>query len=316
LQSRWCSTAPTLTDDKVVVYASKEAKKPMRYELTKPVGPGKTNLAEDVSLVQRLLDRQAARTGIVVMQTSRFDRATQYAIETYQRRVLHMAFADGVVTPGDSTFRQLIMTTPQRLMAGAAGGLILPVRTGGTELEAEDYASAATILGCEVRVIKAVTKIEAPRGAYDELGRPSILFERHLFHRFTGGRHDRTAPDISNANRGGYGRYAAQHDRLQRAYALDASAALRATSWGAFQILGDNYAQAGFGTVDLFVTAMCQSIQQQLAAFVAFINFSPSLRRALDQRHWADFARHYNGPAYRANHYDTNLQEAYDAATP
>jgi hypothetical protein len=91
---------------------------------------------------------------------------------------------------------------------------------------------------------------------------------------------------------------------------------LCASSWGAFQILEDNYAQAGFGTVDLFVTAMCQSIQQQLAAFVSLINFSPSLRRALDKRHWADFARHYNGPAYRANHYDTNLQEAYDAATP
>jgi hypothetical protein len=284
------------TDHKVVVYASKEARKPLRYELTKPVGPGKTNLAEDVSLVQRLLDRQAARTGIVVMQTSRFDRATQYAIETYQRRVLHMAFADGVVAPGDLAFRQLTMTTPQRLMAGAAGGLILPVRTGGTELEAEDYASAAITLGCEVRAIKAVTKIEAPRGAYDELGRPNILFERHLFHRFTGSSYDRTVPDISNANRGGYGRYAAQYGRLQRAYALDASAALRATSWGAFQILGETYAQ--------------------LAAFVALINFSPSLRRALDKRHWADFARLYNGPAYRANHYDTNLQEAYDTATP
>ena len=105
------------------------------------------------------------------------------------------------------------------------------------------------------------------------------------------------------------------YGRLQRAYVLDASAALRRLL-ECVQILGDNYAQAGFGTVDLFATAMCQSIQQQLATFVALINFSPSLRRALDKWHWADFARHYNGPAYRANHYDTNLQEAYDAATP
>jgi N-acetylmuramidase-like protein len=52
---------------------------------------------------------------------------------------------------------------------------------------------------------------------------------------------------------------------------------LCATSWGAFQILRDNYAQAGFGTVDLFATAMFQSIQQQLAAIVALINFSTGL---------------------------------------
>ncbi|QEE31281.1 N-acetylmuramidase family protein [Terriglobus albidus] len=201
-------------------------------------------------------------------------------------------------------------------MAGAAGGLRLPYRTGDAKLADDDYKAAADDLCCEVRAIKAVTSVEAPRGAYDEFGRPTILFERHLFHRFTAGRHDRFAPDISNANRGGYGKYAAQYDKLQRAYQLDATAALRAASWGAFQILGDNYAQAGFGTVDLFVTAMCQSIQQQLRAFVAFIKFSATLTQAIQNRNWATFARVYNGPAYKDNRYDTNLQGAYDAATP
>ena len=73
--------------------------------------------------------------------------------------------------------------------------------------------------------------------------------------------------------------------------------------------------QAGFGTVDLFVTAMCQSIQQQLRAFVAFIKFNATLTQAIQKRDWATFARIYNGPAYKDNRYDTNLQGAYDAAT-
>lgn len=287
-----------------------------REELKKAVGPGKPNEEQDVRLVQRLLDRQSARTGIIVPQNGSFDRQTFTAITTFQRRIMHMPFADGIVEPRSATFQQLAMTTGQRLMAGAAGGLRLPYRTGDAKLAEDDYKSAADELCCEVRAIKAVTAVEAPRGAYDEFGRPTILFERHLFHRFTAGRHDRFAPDISNANRGGYGKYAAQYDRLQRAYQLDATAALRAASWGAFQILGDNYAQAGFGTVDLFVTAMCQSIQQQLRAFVAFIKFNATLTQAIQNRNWATFARIYNGPAYKDNRYDTNLQGAYDAATP
>jgi hypothetical protein len=201
-------------------------------------------------------------------------------------------------------------------MAGGVGGLKLPPRVGDSVLNEEDLQHAAQELQCDVRAIKAVTAVEAPRGAFDEWARPTILFERHLFHRFTGGTHDHFAPDISNPTMGGYGRYAAQYGRLDRAYALDATASLRAASWGAFQILGDNYARSGFGTVDLFVTAMCQSVQQQLAAFVAYIKFSSAMAHSLQNKQWATFASMYNGPAYRRNHYDTNLESAYDAARP
>lgn len=288
----------------------------MRDELHSAVGPGMENRPEDVRVVQHLLDRQAARTGIVVPVTGQVDRRTQNALEAFERRVMQSRFAQAVVQPRSEVLRQLAMTTAQRLMAGGAGGLRLPARTGPAKLTEEDLAAAAAELHCEVRAIKAVTRQEAPRGAFDEFDRPSILFERHLFHRFTHGRHDRTDPNISNPVPGGYGRYAAQYDRLERAYALDATAALRAASWGAFQILGDNFSRAGFGTVDLFVDAMCQSVRQQLDAFVAFIQFSPAMTRALQQRHWADFARMYNGSSYKKNHYDTNLETYYEQATP
>lgn len=288
----------------------------MPDELHSVVGPGKTNRPDDVRMVQRLLDKQAARTGIIVRVTGQFDSATRNAIETFERRVMRSAFARGTVEPRSALFRQLTSTTAQRLMAGGAGGLILPRRTGPNKLTEEDLTAAAADLNCEVRIIKAVTQQESPRGAYDELDRPSILFERHLFHRFTFGRHDSTDPTLSNPVQGGYGLYSAQYGRLQRAYALDATAVLRATSWGAFQILGDNFARAGFGTVDLFIDAMCQSVQEQLHAFVAYIKFSSALTRALQQKHWADFALMYNGPSYRKNHYDTNLKTCYEQTTP
>lgn len=288
----------------------------MGDELHSAVGPGKANRVEDVRVVQRLLDRQAARTGIVVQITGQFDRSTRNALEAFEHRIMRSPFARATVEPRSEIFRQLTSTTAQRLMAGGAGGLQLPRRTGPAKLTEDDFTAAGAELNCEVRAIKAVTRQEAPRGPYDELDRPSILFERHLFHQYTFGRHDSTDPSISNAVQGGYGRYAAQYDRLQRAYALDATAAIRAASWGAFQILGTNFSRSGFGTVDLFVNAMCQSVQQQLHAFVAYIKFSPALTLALQQKHWADFALMYNGPSYRKNHYDTNLATYYEQETP
>lgn len=289
----------------------------MRDELHSAVGPGKANRADDVRVVQRLLDRQAARTGIRVPVTGQFDRSTRNALEAFERRIMRSLFARATVEPHSEIFRQLASTTAQRLMAGGAGGLQLPPRTGAAKLTEDDYIAAAAELECEVRAIKAVTQQEAPRGAYDEFNRPSILFERHLFHSYTFGIHDKTDLDISNPLPSlHYGPYSAQYGRLQRAYALDATAALRATSWGAFQILGNNFSRSGYGTVDLFVDAMCQSEQEQLHAFVAYIKFSPALMRALQQKHWADFAQMYNGSKYRGNNYDTSLETHYEQATP
>lgn len=288
----------------------------MRIRLIEAVGPGKPNRPDDVRAVQQLLDRQAARTGVLIPVTGTFDRATQRAIEAYERRVLRSNMPRGVVEPGSTLLQQLTMSDGQRRMAGAAGGLRLPPRVGDATFSDGDFAEAASSLHCEERAIRAVTRQEAPHGAFDEWGHPTLLFERHLFHRYTGGVHDRPAPDLSNPVRGGYGASKAQYGRLERAYALDATAALRATSWGAFQILADNYARCGFGTVDLFVTAMCQSAQQQMQAFVAFILFSHPLTKALQTKDWATFARIYNGPAYASNHYDTALEQKYEATKP
>ena len=48
----------------------------------------------------------------------------------------------------------------------------------------------------------------------------------------------------------------------------------------------------------------------QLDAFVAFVKKN-NLDDELMRHDWASFARGYNGPAYRENHYDTKLAAAY-----
>lgn len=178
--------------------------------------------------------------------------------------------------------------------------------------EADDYEAAAKELGIEAAVIRAIAKIEGENAKSYE-GRPVILFERHVFHRKTAGKHSADHPGISNKQSGGYGRYRQQYDRLAEAFSLDASAALESASWGTFQIMGGNYDQAGFSSVEEMVLAMADSEKAQLAAFTAFVRADPRLKKAMASKDWAAIAKAYNGPDYAKNEYDTRLQEAYKA---
>lgn len=183
------------------------------------------------------------------------------------------------------------------------------------------YTSAAWFLDCEPRALKAIAKVEAgPEGAFLESGEPVILFERHLFHRFTLGRFETerlegTAIDewgwLSRTTPGGYGPVSLQHKKLAAAVALDREAALRACSWGLFQILGTNHASAGHATLREFVNAMYRSVDDHLRALVMFIRNDRELLDALRGKDWTAFARAYNGPQFERNQYDEKMADAY-----
>jgi hypothetical protein len=175
-----------------------------------------------------------------------------------------------------------------------------------------DYGRAAAALGAEIAAVQAIAEVETPGTAFDEHGRPRILFERHYFHRLTGGRFDVSHAAISAPTAGGYGKFAEQYGKLEIAYGLDADAALRSASWGRFQIMGDNHRAAGYASVREFVVALTQSEAAHLDAFVAFVGADKAMAEALRKKDWATFARRYNGPAYAKNDYDGKLKRAYD----
>lgn len=178
-------------------------------------------------------------------------------------------------------------------------------------LTEEDFERAAKELNCDVAAIKAVCEVEAPKGGFLDDGRPTILFERHKFHKFTGGRFSAQHPDISSSKPGGYGAAGAhQWRRFSQAFALDPKAAMKSCSWGKFQIMGFNFKSAGFDTIDAFVDAMKVSEGEQLLAFVNIIK-SFALADELKGHQWLRFAAAYNGPNYRINHYDTKLAAAH-----
>ena len=179
-----------------------------------------------------------------------------------------------------------------------------------TPMTDDAIAAAANSIGCDVCAVKAVLDVES-RGGFLPDGRPKILFERAYFSRLTGGKYNSSDPDISAPTWGGYKGGPAEYDRLEKAIALDRDAALRSASWGAFQIMGNNFAACGFANVEDFVTAMVAGEPQQLDAFVSFVK-SGGLDDELRRLDWAGFARGYNGPDYRANKYDQKLATAYN----
>ena len=238
-----------------------------------------------------------------VSVTGKVDDHMIAVIERFQRQTLRQDNPDGRIDPGGATLRALM---PATLRAAVQS----PAKLTEGELEV-----AAATLHCELAAVKAVAEVETKAGAFLPSGRPTILFERHYFHRLTGGVYAAKHPTISNAARSGPGQYGGreyQYQRLYEAMACDRNAALQSASWGRFQIMGANFKEAGFASVEDFVNKMWESEGQQLAAFVKFVQHSGVLLKALQNKDWATFAKHYNGPGYKRDGYDTKLKEAYD----
>jgi hypothetical protein len=172
---------------------------------------------------------------------------------------------------------------------------------------------AGAIVGIPTAAMWAVIHVESAGGGYLDDRRPKILFERHLFHRATGGRFDATHPDISNPKSGGFGLGGAhQYSRLEEALTLDRKAALSSTSWGLGQVLGSNFAVAGFDNVEDMVTNMVRSERQQLLAMFNFIEGN-NLGISLKNGNWLSFALGYNGQNAEENGYPLKLQSAFES---
>jgi N-acetylmuramidase len=187
----------------------------------------------------------------------------------------------------------------------------------GAPLTEAVFQQAAQALGCEPAAVKAVAEVESRGAAFDSLGRPTILYERHVFARCTrpAGRFDASHPDLSLTKKGygpgGYGGREQQWQRLAQAYALDPDAALKAVSWGTFQILGENHRECGHADAAEFVRAMTVSQVEHLQAFVRFVASHRLRLQALRTLDWATFARYYNGPDYARYSYDQKMAAAY-----
>ena len=177
-------------------------------------------------------------------------------------------------------------------------------------LSASEIAGAAARLGCSIRQLNAVRAVEAAGRGFDASGRPKILFERHKFHKFTGGRF---SPSIfSQPSAGGY--EVNSWGKLCSAIATgEVDAAFQSASWGAFQVMGEWWDECGYPSPYALAWTAAQSEADQLELLIRYIeHFSLQDELAALTSNpvtCRPFAAAYNGPRYRLNRYDDKLAE-------
>lgn len=180
-----------------------------------------------------------------------------------------------------------------------------------------DITVLASRLGCTSKQIKAVSIVESGGAAFDKQGCPKILFERHLFHRFTAGRF--TPAMFSNPKGGGYNE--SSWDKLTFAACRDADAAFSAVSWGKFQVLGA-HARGDYprflnldypSAIDMAYSTVTGEAAhyEMLARYIEKAGLKPALAKlSTNPETNRAFAKGYNGPSYEDFSYHTKLASA------
>ena len=208
-----------------------------------------------------------------------------------------MSAATGMFRPQEKA-----RETPSASFVGTA----LPLTDAGVK-------AACDLIGVGPEELWTILSVETIGCGFLADYRPTILFERHVFHRRTGGKFDSTHPGISNAMAGGYGRTGEyQYMRLNEAVVLDRKAALESASWGIGQVMGFNSTLAGCADAETLVAQAMRSEDDQLMHMARFI-VSQHLDSPLKNHDWATFAKGYNGAGYVKNKYDIRLRQRYTA---
>jgi hypothetical protein len=203
----------------------------------------------------------------------------------------------------------------------------MDIRIALDELEAKDNIKVS------LPVIKAIVKVESAGRGHLNDGRAKILFEGHKFwywlKKFN---KDPKALSIGQEDiiyekwtRAHYLVGAKEYDRLEKARKIDAKAAVYATSWGLFQILGENLEHniksRKYQSIEEFESRQHESEYFHFLDFLEFIKAKKVRGKTLihyisegndGNYDWESFAYGYNGSGYKVNEYHTKMKHFYE----
>lgn len=161
--------------------------------------------------------------------------------------------------------------------------------------------------------IHALMDVEAPGSGFDSLGRPKMLFEPHRFYALLPAgpmRDDAVRQGLAYPKWGTKPYPAESYTRLAAAMKIAPAPAIRASSWGRGQIMGDNASLAGFDSAEEMVAAMMEDEEVHIDAMVSFVK-ATGIDDDLRAHRWEVVARIYNGPSYAVHNYHGRLAAAY-----
>ncbi|MDV7641461.1 N-acetylmuramidase family protein [Acinetobacter baumannii] len=239
-----------------------------------------------------------------------FGASTEFAVMTFQKQ--KNLVADGKV--GDKTRAALFDQDTSKF------------------LKDSDYKKAAERLKVSELTIRVFGAVEGRGVGFLSNGKPKILFERHRMYAYLRLKKgtafaDKMAaerPNIVNRKTGGYQGNEAEYVRLEQAKQIDVDSALMSTSWGQFQVMGENWKQLGYASVQEFVEQQFVSESYQLEAFIRFIEWKTgtfdkkkvTLIDALRAENWDIVFTLYNGSNYKKLGYQAKFQKEYDHLEP
>lgn len=198
--------------------------------------------------------------------------------------------------------------------------IVTPSSNSGATLVEQDFKDAAAHLGegIPAALVRAFAEVESGgKSGFNAAKLPVIAFEGHRFRRYTQRKYDKSHPLLSYpyVSKAGPEWKANNKNQtqawatLRQAMELDIESALKACSWGMFQIMGDNHAACGYKTVRAFVGAMKASERGQLDAFVGFCKQRKGMVEAMRNKDYVAMATKYNGEDY--GNYDKLIEKAY-----
>ncbi|SEI86400.1 Protein of unknown function [Cyclobacterium xiamenense] len=182
-------------------------------------------------------------------------------------------------------------------------------------------------------VIKAIIAVESAGRGHLHDGRAKILFEGHKFWHWL----EKFGKDPKSLQAGKehiiYEKWTREHyrvgakeyERLDLAKSIDPKAAVYATSWGLFQILGENLEHTIKGRkYKSFTEFEAQQHESEYVHFLDFLEFIKTKKtrgKALleyisednqGNYDWESFAYGYNGSGYKVNQYHVKMKAQYE----
>lgn len=220
-----------------------------------------------------------------------FGASTERAVKEFQEN--NNLKVDGVV--GEKTWKLLIPERPK--------------------ISDEDWERISKELGVEEAILKAIYEVETSGKSYLGEGYPALLFEAHVFYReLKAEGRDVESLKVSYPNiiskswnkslyKGGIG----EVSRINEAYLISPSSALRSASFGAFQVCGFNCGKMGPYE---FYRRIWTSETGQLEILSEFLKNS-GIVPYMKALNFEEIARRYNGPGYATQGYHTKLENSY-----
>lgn len=231
-----------------------------------------------------------------------------------------LSLPNAISIPREVEYVQIMDNLHQKVLSDEA------IKDALEELKSKDN------IDLSLPVVKAIIAVESAGRGHLPDGKAKILFEGHKFWRWL----DKFNLDPEKLQLGNekiiyknwtkehYLKGSLEYQRLEAAKKIHEKAAIYATSWGLFQILGenldDNIKGRNYQDHREFEQKQHESEYYHLLDFLEFIKTKKVRGKALIQYvseenpgnyDWETFAYGYNGSGYKVNQYDTKLRTAY-----